>query len=225
MLGKIEIAGTIEVITGLHIGATDAFTAIGAIDTPVIKDKISNLPYIPGTSLKGKMRSLLGRQYNNRLVASRNEDDERLLRLFGVSKDASKNGTFYRSRLIFTDAMLENIDELKRFTKTGTEVKEENSINPLTGESNPRQLERVVRGAKFQLEMIYNVDNDMDEQNIIEDFEILAKGLKLIEYDYLGGNGSRGYGRVKFTNLDVNCVIGNVEDRLIEKCKKLLEDR
>ena len=225
MLGKIEIVGTIEVVTGLHIGATDAFTAIGAIDTPVIKDKISNLPYIPGTSLKGKMRSLLGRRYNNKLVTSRNEDDERLLRLFGASKEHSNNGTFYRSRLIFTDAMLENIDELKRFTKTGTEVKEENSINPLTGESNPRQLERVVRGAKFQLEMIYNVDDDVNEENIIEDFKTIAEGLKLLEYDYLGGSGSRGYGRVKFTDLDVNCVIGNVEDSIVENCKKVLEDR
>ena len=63
MLAKIEISGTLEVVTGLHIGGSSAFSAIGAVDSPVVKDTRTNQPMIPGSSLKGKMRSLLAKRY------------------------------------------------------------------------------------------------------------------------------------------------------------------
>ena len=84
MLAKIEITGKITLKTGMHIGASDAFAAIGAIDSPVARDPVTALPYIPGSSLKGKMRSLLAKAYNEKLrIKTRDEDDERIKRLFG----------------------------------------------------------------------------------------------------------------------------------------------
>ena len=78
MYGKIEISGRIKLLTGMHIGASDSFAAIGAIDTPVIKDPISGLPLIPGSSLKGKMRTLLAKQYNPNPFAECERDDEKI---------------------------------------------------------------------------------------------------------------------------------------------------
>ena len=78
MYGKIEISGRIKLLTGMHIGASDSFAAIGAIDTPVIKDPISGLPLIPGSSLKGKMRTLLAKQYNQNPFAECERDDEKI---------------------------------------------------------------------------------------------------------------------------------------------------
>lgn len=62
MYAKIQITGTIEVKTGMHIGGSSAYAAIGAVDSTVIKDVRTGLPMIPGSSLKGKMRTLLARQ-------------------------------------------------------------------------------------------------------------------------------------------------------------------
>lgn len=96
MYSKIEITGVIETKTGMHIGASDGFAAIGAIDFPVAKDAISDLPYIPGSTLKGKIRSLLAKACNESPVKNRNEDNERITRIFGTSKskkDGYPNGS------------------------------------------------------------------------------------------------------------------------------------
>ena len=189
MLAKIEISGTLEVVTGLHIGGSSAFSAIGAVDSPVVKDTRTNQPMIPGSSLKGKMRSLLAKRYNEFKAEKPDDDAECLTDLFG----SAKKGQVKTSRLLFTDMFLENMDELKRAGLTGaTEVKFENSISRATAVANPRQIERVVRGAVFPLQLIYEVE---DEEKMISDFQILKEGFELLEYDYLGGNGSRGYGR------------------------------
>lgn len=221
MLAKIEISGTIVLRTGMHIGTTEAFAAIGAIDSPVARDQISGLPYLPGSSLKGKMRSLLGKAYNDRVrINSRDEDDERIKRVFGCSKN--KEGNPQPSRLIFSDAVLSNADELRAQGITSvTEAKEENTINPLTAIANPRQIERVIRGAAFPLSMIYNV---MDLDTLEEDFRTIADGLQLLGYDYIGGHGSRGYGRIEIRDVDISCVVGDVPDELMDKCRNLLEN-
>ena len=62
MLAKLEIKGTIELVTGMHIGGSSAFAAIGAVDSPVVRDTLSDLPMIPGSSLKGKIRTLLAKK-------------------------------------------------------------------------------------------------------------------------------------------------------------------
>ena len=197
MFAKIEINGTIEIVTGLHIGGSSAFSAIGAVDSPVIKDGRTNMPMIPGSSLKGKIRTLLAKRYNNIVAQTPDDDAECLTRLFG----SSKKGNIKTSKVLFSDMFIENMDELRQV-------------------GNPRQIERVVRGAKFPLHLIYEVTK---EEEIVEDFKILKDGLQLLEYDYLGGNGSRGYGRVKISNIQLEVVVGDVDDTIMEKCQKIME--
>lgn len=218
MFAKIEISGTIEIVTGLHIGGSSAFSAIGAVDSPVIMDTRTNQPMIPGSSLKGKMRALLAKQYNTVIAKTADDDAECLTNLFGSAKSKKE------SRVLFTDMFLDNLDELKRAGLTGaTEVKFENSISRMTAVANPRQIERVVRGAQFPMQLIYEYTDKTDEETLLQDFRILKEGFKLLEYDYLGGSGSRGYGRIKFLDLDAEPVIGDVDDELMEKCRTILE--
>ena len=218
MYAKIRITGTIEVVTGMHIGGSYAFSAIGAVDAPIIKDIRTNLPMIPGSSLKGKMRSLLAKMYNEKLMERPDDDDERLTRLFGSAK---KNGV-KRSRLIFSDMVLSNEEELRDHgLQSMTEIKFENSINRLTAVANPRQIERAVRGSKFLLDMIYEVEQ---EEDVLEDFETLALGMKLLELDYLGGNGSRGYGKVRFDHLRAEKAVGEITEDMLQTCNAKLKD-
>lgn len=215
MYAKIEITGIIEVCTGMHIGGSTAFSAIGAVDSPVIRDTLSDRPMIPGSSLKGKMRFLLAKQYNEGLVKTHDQDNERILRLFG-SAEAKK-----RSRLIFSDMMLSNMEELRQLgLNSATEVKFENTINRMTAVANPRQIERAVRGSEYELSIIY----DAEEMNEIEeDFSLISDGMRLLQYDYLGGNGSRGYGKIKFKNLQAEQVVGKIDETILEHCNTLLK--
>ncbi len=223
MFAKIEISGVIEVMTGLHIGGSSAFSAIGAVDSPVILDTRSNMPMIPGSSLKGKMRTLLAKKYNEVFARIPDDDNECLLALFG----SAKKGAVRTSRVQFSDMFLSNLDELKRGGLTrATEVKFENSIARTSAVANPRQIERVVRGAKFPVQIIYEVSEgagNADKAAILQDMKILKDGFKLLEYDYLGGSGSRGYGRVKFDEFGVECVLGEVDDDIIDECQKIME--
>ena len=218
MFAKIEITGEIKVVSGLHIGASDAFAAIGAIDSPVVRDAYSDLPMIPGSSLKGKIRSLLAKAYPNDFEKTADDDSDNILRLFGCAKkDKLKN-----SRLIFSDMVMDNWPELKKLGLQGqTEAKFENTISRMTSEANPRQIERVVRGATFPLQLIYNVEN---EDEIIEDIALLKEGMTLLSYDYLGGSGSRGYGKVKFSGVAADVVVGDVADEIIDKCNEILAE-
>lgn len=214
MYAKIKISGDILVKTGMHIGGSSAFAAIGAVDSPVIKDVRTNLPMIPGSSLKGKMRSLLAKEFNEAVVEP-DHDDPRIIRLFGSAK-----GKMKRSRLLFSDMVLANEGELRNAgLQSMTEVKFENSISRLTAVANPRQIERAVRGSIFELDLIYEVE-EADE--LLEDMEMLAEGMKLLQYDYLGGSGSRGYGKIAFQNLEAELVVGKLDERQIEECNEIL---
>ena len=219
MYAKIQITGKIEVVTGMHIGGSSAFAAIGAVDSPVIKDVRTNLPMIPGSSLKGKMRTLLAKTYNGngKMPAKPDDDDERLIRLFG----SAKKERLKRSRIIISDMVMCNDKELReQGLQSMTEVKFENSINRLTAVANPRQIERTVRGSQFDIDFIYEVE---EENEIVEDFETLSQGMKLLQYDYLGGHGSRGYGKVKFNDLQADVVIGEVSDEIMADCNEKLK--
>lgn len=217
MYSKIQITGKINVETGMHIGGSSAFAAIGAVDAPIVRDVKTNLPMIPGSSLKGKMRSLLAKEYNVRLAEKPDDDHELITRLFG----SAKKGNVRRSRLLFTDMILANEDELRNLgLQSMTEVKFENSINRATAVANPRQIERTVRGSVFELDLMYELDN---EDEFIEDISTLSEGFKLLQYDYLGGSGSRGYGKVRFSELQADAVVGDVDDSLMEKCNELLK--
>lgn len=219
MLTKIQIKGNMEILTGLHIGTSAQFAAIGAVDSPVMRDVISDLPLIPGSSLKGKMRYLMAREYSENIQIGKHSDDpEIVLRIFGCSEDGKRKPC----RLQFSDMILVNKEELeKKEVYSPTEVKFENTINRLTAIANPRQIERVIRGTRFDLNLLYTVEK---EDEIKEDFEAIAQGFKLLQYDYLGGHGSRGYGKVKFSDLKAQVVIGRLkEETLLEECDGILK--
>ena len=218
MYTKLEIKGTLEVITGMHIGGSSAFAAIGAVDSPVVRDTLSDLPVIPGSSLKGKIRTLLAKRINPSPLTKTEDDDYRIQRLFG----SSKKDNIKFSRLIFSDLIMNNMDELRKIGLNGaTEVKFENTINRISAVANPRQIERVIRGAQFPFTVIYNVDN---EDDVAEDIRLFATGLKLLTYDYLGGHGSRGYGKVEFSGLTVSVAVGQIDEKIITECQKKLEE-
>lgn len=223
MYAKIQITGKIEVVTGMHIGGSDAISAIGAVDSPIMKDARTRLPLLPGSSLKGKMRTLLAKEYNSKLAEKPDDDAERIIRLFGTSKKDS-NKRIIQGRLIFSDMIMENAEELrKQGVQSITEVKFENNINRLTAIANPRQIERAIRGTVFPLDIIYNMNDEVSNDILLEDMETIAEGMKLLEYDYIGGNGTRGYGKVKFSDITLAPVVGQVEASLMDKCKKVFE--
>ncbi len=224
MFAKIEITGILEVKTGLHIGGNGAFAAIGAVDSPVIRDVRSDDPIIPGSSLKGKMRSLLAKMYNETTATNPDDDAECLTGLFGSAKKDKKKDKveIHVGRVLFSDMFLQNKEELKKQNiYRATEVKFENSINRSTAVANPRQLERVIRGAEFGLNLVYEYK---DDETMLQDFEILRDGFKLLQYDYLGGSGSRGYGKVAFRDLHVEVLVGEVNEEIVDKCQDLLSE-
>ena len=217
MYAKIQIRGKLEVKTGMHIGGSSAFAAIGAVDSPVIKDARSNLPMIPGSSLKGKMRTLLAKEYNTEFAKKPDDDAPCLTRLFGCSKENHVK----RSRLLISDMFLSNEIDLRNQGLQGlTEIKFENTINRASAVANPRQIERVVRGAQFDMDIMYEME---DPNDVIEDISVLAEGLKLIQYDYIGGNGSRGYGKVQFHDIKANAVVGSIPEEILMQCNDILE--
>lgn len=218
MYAKIQITGNIETVTGMHIGGSSAFAAIGAVDSPVIKDIKTNLPMIPGSSLKGKMRTLLAKMYNDTVASVPDNDCELILRLFG----SAKKDHVRTSRLIVSDMFMNNKEQLyNQGIQSFTEVKFENTINRLTAVANPRQIERTVRGSCFDIDMIYQAEK---EDEIVEDISTLVQGIKLLQYDYLGGNGSRGYGKVKFSDLEAEVVVGDISDEILDKCNEILKE-
>ncbi len=225
-----KFTGKIKVLTGLHIGGGDDTMKIGGVDNGVIKDINSDYPYIPGSSLKGKMRSLLEWNYGFVGVSAGEplspkylknaifNDKERLnkaiafLKLFGCSiidKDRDvldekglKDDELFLgiTRASFGDCKITEDIEKKYKNKEIklTEAKYENVIDRQSGTAkHPRQTERVVAGVEFNFDIRIKVlpgDNFEEFKKIIED------GIKLLENDYLGGNGSRGYGRVEFVD-------------------------
>ncbi len=218
--GYKVIKGMITCKTGLHIGGTAETIEIGGMDNPIIRDPITQLPYIPGSSIKGKMRSLLEwkldnfelnggvHQYGSRRCKER---ECPICRIFGTSSDKAQIGP---SRLIVRDAFLTENSQKELKKKKGlmyAEEKTENTINRLSARANPRTQERVPADIVFELDMVYRVfDFENDEGKVDEKlFDYVKEGIKLIEMDALGGSGSRGYGKVKFDY--------QVQDYLLEK--------
>ena len=165
------------------------------------------------------MRTLLAKAYNEKPFVKWEEDDEKIIRVFGTSKSV-KSGHPVNSRILFSDVIMENMEEIiVRGVESPTEAKEENAIRRVTGIANPRVIERVIKGATFPLNIIYNVDN---EEELVEDFHTIADGLKLLQYDYIGGHGSRGYGRISISNLQLDVVVGDVKEELLSQCEAIV---
>ncbi len=200
MYGKILIQCKMTVLSGMHIGGSSAFSAIGAVDSPVMRDGFSGQPMIPGSSLKGKMRTLLAKSLaDNYIIPAWNDDPVEIKRLFGSAGNNKHRENPKTARLQFADAFIANAEMLKKRGST-TEVKFENSINRLTAIANPRQIERVVRGAEFMIKMVYDIEVP---EEIETDFANIARALKLLSMDYLGGHGTRGYGKVGFSEFEI----------------------
>ncbi|MDR0579383.1 MAG: type III-A CRISPR-associated RAMP protein Csm3 [Campylobacteraceae bacterium] len=222
----VSIKRTIEVLTGLHIGGGDDIMQIGGIDNPVIKTA-GGKPYIPGSSIKGKMRSLLEWKYDLVLVGdNKSESNENNKskkdnggKPFGSDrllfiKDEAKKKTAETLIKLFGDSNAEaSVEDKLKFGITRisvgdcylskeqnnakyVEAKYENVIDRRSGTaSNPRQSERVSAGVKFDFDIRIKVLEGDDENKLTE---MVEDGISLIEQDYLGGSGSRGYGRVQF---------------------------
>ena len=208
----IKYMGIIRLKTGLHIGGGDDTMKIGGIDNGVIKDANTNKPYIPGSSLKGKMRSLLewhfgfvgisdGEVFNSEHLKNskfQNQEDknkaETFLKLFG-----DKEGKFQMTRISVGDCFLtqEMVEKEKNKAIKLSEAKYENTINRCDARANPRQTERVPAGVEFDFDIRIKV---LDDDHEAAFKEMIEKALTLVQNDYLGGSGSRGYGRVELVN-------------------------
>ena len=177
MYSKIQITGVLETKTGMHIGGSSAFSAIGAVDSPVIKDVRTGKPMVPGSSLKGKIRTLLAKKYNEAVVNPDN-DAECIRRVFGSAKK-DKDNKVHASKIIVSDMFLLNEDEIRnRGIESLTEVKFENNINRASAVATPRQIERAIKGLQFGIDMIYEVENGKEDK-VIDDIKLLAEGRNM----------------------------------------------
>jgi CRISPR-associated protein Csm3 len=238
---KVFIKGTIKAVTGLHIGGSSIGISIGGVDAVVIRNPLTNDPYIPGSSLRGKMRSLMEKVYGEMHITIQEKVKEKIERLekyedlesisdkdllpqhkgtitvsaepsrkansdigklFGVSAD---NEAATPTRLIVRDAKLnekskEKLEKANNMDMPMTEVKTEVWIDRITSAATPRQIERVPAGAVFDMELVLNLYGNDDRDTLLNH---VWEGLELVQSDYLGGNGGRGSGQVKFSLSDV----------------------
>ncbi len=213
-----KLEGRIILKSGLHIGSGNMEMHIGGTDSPVIKHPHTLEPYIPGSSLKGKVRSLLemesglmihtdGGVVSTKILPKLKDNNDKnkaieIIKIFGSGgDDKEESADIGPTRVSFADCYLNS--EWKKTAQANrwqlTEVKSENSINRIKGTAeNPRFIERVPEGTQFSFSLTFKVLDDRDEAL----FDKLLVGLKLLELDALGGSGSRGYGRIKFKFKD-----------------------
>lgn len=203
LVKKIKINTSITLITGLHIGGNSENIEIGGIDNSVVKlASKGDVPYIPGSSLKGKMRCLLEQAAGAPKVGL----DAKVNNLFGITESKANNTSNQPSKIIVRDAMLSDdskkmLLDCDNLDMPYTENKIENTIDRVQGatiKGGIRQTERVPAGAVFNAEFIINVWDEDKEEELMALFE---KGIRLLENDYLGGSGSRGYGQIKFGEM------------------------
>lgn len=221
---KIRFEIPLRLKSGLHIGGSNLSMAIGGADAVVIRDPITQEPIIPGSSVKGKMRSmtekLLGALERTKMgtkdwVGPYQSLDDKVKKiipeLYGRALGNDEN---IPSRLIVRDSRMskDSEEKLRKSNSTDmlyTEVKTEVVIDRVTSAANPRQLERVPAGSVFHLVMILNVFDNDDEKKLIEYVKV---GLHLMEDDYLGGKGSRGSGEIELDWEKLNTAQKTMKD-------------
>lgn len=214
---KILIKGEVIAESGIMIGGSTSAFEIGGTDKQVIRNPFNKMPYIPGSSLKGKMRSLLELSHgtisnDGRGYGPTHDPNAIAAQLFGHIKHRkdNNNNSQQASRIIVRDGELNNSDLFNDTELLYTEVKAENSIDRITSAANPRFFERVPKGARFHLNIIINVfSQDENGDNFLE---YVFDALKLVQDDYLGGSGSRGNGQVRF---EIHKVIERTADYYI----------
>lgn len=219
LVGRIFLEFDIKTLSGLHIGGSDEGISIGGVDKTVIRNSLTGQPYVPGSSLRGKIRSLTekytGAEQNNRIgqvtihtCSDRNKYQTcNVCQIFGVpgEKDFSTP-----TRLIVRDVNMreKSVEEFRKLRTDlpFTEVKTEVAIDRVTSAASPRQMERVPAGAVFgPAEMVYSLydGDDCDSRQDLARFKEVITGLQLLEDDYLGGLGSRGSGKVQLEQIKV----------------------
>ena len=218
-----QITGIIRLRSGLHIGAGKDTVEIGGLDQPIIKHPVTGAPYIPGSSLKGKMRalletsvffqnpgtnaSILGLDKTGKVNGEPcgcGKKDCPACTLFGAHKAPKEcDPDLGPTRILVRDANLtQESEEQFKSGRLPMEVKYENIINRIQGVAeHPRPLERVPAGTSFTLTIALKVfDTDVESELL----KHVWQGLKLIEMDALGGGGSRGSGQVSFEDLQLD---------------------
>ncbi|MFG0318009.1 MAG: type III-A CRISPR-associated RAMP protein Csm3 [Planctomycetota bacterium JB042] len=219
--GHVVVGGELICKTGLHIGGNRDSLVIGGHDLPVARDPATRLPIVPGSSLRGRLRALLemlrGRvRFGGGGDGADGGEPDALALLFGRP---SGRGGFGPSRLLVRDALPVESEEIARGKREkstldwwrmletdglGTEVKAETAVNRVTAAATPRHVERVLAGSRFRLELVLGLyDYWPDEEKLLKD---VLTSLALLEDSYLGGHGSRGYGRVEVRLHDVPAV-------------------
>ena len=228
--GVLEIEMIMECLTGLRIGGGPEAMEIGGVENIVIKDPLTRLPYVPGSSLKGAMRAhyelFSTRSIDYEVVKAPQkvrihmcyDPDCEICRVFGrvPKKPRSEEGegkeergqtpdnldnVLLTTRLKVDDAYPtdETVNSKWKELPEGVEVKYENVLDRLTSQATPRGVERIPRGSEFRIVMSYKIFDEKDVENI----SVVFQSLKLVEDDYLGAYGSRGYGRVRFKNISM----------------------
>lgn len=231
---RVFISGKLQSLTGMHIGGNSTEMGIGGADSIVVRDPVTNWPYIPGSSLRGKMRSLMERLRGEMTIKFRQErtpvdsieevapfmeqgkkiesagpaskPGQASTELFGISVDRQQkqqDEAPVPQRLVVRDAHLANWQVLESARNTEmpmTEVKTEVVIDRITSGAMPRQIERVPAGAEFDFEFVLNLYSQDDEQDFLDH---VFQCMQLLQDDYLGGHGSRGYGRVLFKDIEL----------------------
>lgn len=227
LYGRVFINGGIKAVTGLHIGGAAGALEVGGVDAPVIRDSLTNRPYIPGSSLRGKMRSLtekrtgsvqnfrIGKGVHVHVCKTAKDDKGRDLPpkqqpynnclvcpVFGVPGDQYTNAP---TRLVVRDVFMSDVSAEKlqaaRTDLPFSEVKWEATIDRVTSAAVPRQIERVPAGTEFEnFEMVYSIYHEDDVARLIT----VVEAMQLLEDDYLGGLGSRGSGKITFQKLAIS---------------------
>lgn len=225
--GHIVISGIIFCKSGIFIGGPDDTLQIGGIDKSVVRNPLTGEPYIPGSSLKGKLRSITEKFISPALAARRKGDTQgkiwrhecndfkqaekcQLCRIFGSTAFGSNDNNNHPGALLVRDSPLSDKDKMIQDGFPITETKMENAIDRLTSAAHPRTFERVPAEAKFEFELIYRVETlapggipdngkvPRDSTRVKTDITNLLTAMEVLEKDGLGGNISRGYGSIEF---------------------------
>lgn len=222
--GRVFFTFDIFAETGLHIGGSDTGVEIGGLSKTVIRDKMTNRPYIPGSSLKGKMRSLMEKYSGKDKNYPKNMQNFHVClqggdyagcdvcQVFGLPGEMDFATP---TRIVVRDVLLSDKSAKDLEGRTDlpyTEVKTEVSIDRVTSAANPRQMERVPAGVTFaDAEIVYSIYHGerCDAASDIKRLAALLTAFQLLEDDYLGGQGTRGAGKVKFTNIRVGLRSGD----------------
>lgn len=218
---KTIVRGKIKALTGIMVGGSNSAMEIGGLSKAVIRNPVTNQPYIPGSSLKGKLRSLyeisqgkLGEKNNNVAFGPCTDIGFNGTKLFGNSPtETSKDKLSQPSRIIVRDVVLtkDSVEKLEsiKLDFPYTESKTENVICRVTSTANPRTFERIPAGVEFDFEFVINTfdssetDEKVKELSLKDQLEVLIAGMKLLQNDTIGGGGSRGNGHIAFKDVEV----------------------